>query len=314
MFFRNTVFLMDDPNYITMDADYVNWAAYNSEDYWDVFLATMKFHMLQNHTLQTLTPPKRLRRKILDACKEHNYHAVILTDDKKKYKNEGFELSQAGPISFIEPRVKRFERAFVIGDVHGCVKPLTELLSLSKGYPIVFVGDLVDRGPAQMEVLDLVLEMLSNNGNEVALTPGNHDTSYKYRIGTDKGYDRSREISDKLDQVLEYRSDWVEGPDWIVTHSPCHPKYLRKNDLESLKRSINFKRSSQGLHTKEQIVDKMKSWARNNGPHHIFGHQVFNDVWRYKNLIGIDTGCVGGGKLTGFFTDTKTYVQVEGNK
>jgi hypothetical protein len=120
---------------------------------------------------------------------------------------------------------------------------------------------------------------------------------------------RTQERADKLDKILEFRCDWVEGPDWIVTHSPCHQKYLKKNDEKSLQKSINFRRASQGLHTVEQIEEKMKEWGGGN-VRHIFGHQRFNEPWIYKNMIGIDTGACSGGKLTGYFTDTKEFVQI----
>lgn len=45
----------------------------------------------------------------------------------------------------------------IIGDVHGCYKTLKELLSkLDPTIPVVFVGDLIDRGPLSRKVIKLV--------------------------------------------------------------------------------------------------------------------------------------------------------------
>lgn len=46
---------------------------------------------------------------------------------------------------------------YVIGDVHGCYQTLKELLSkLNPSIPVVFVGDLIDRGPLSRKVIKLV--------------------------------------------------------------------------------------------------------------------------------------------------------------
>src|SRR5690606_9287312 len=82
----------------------------------------------------------------------------------------------------------------IVGDVHGCFDELKELLS-KLGYEInqveasnsnfgfeviapenrkvIFVGDLVDRGPDSPSVLRLVMSMV--NSNVAYCVPGNHD-------------------------------------------------------------------------------------------------------------------------------------------
>jgi protein phosphatase len=74
----------------------------------------------------------------------------------------------------------------IIGDVHGCFDELTELLEKlgytvgadgtyvpPEGRRLIFVGDLVDRGPKSPEVVRLVMDM-SRAGHALAV-PGNHD-------------------------------------------------------------------------------------------------------------------------------------------
>lgn len=74
----------------------------------------------------------------------------------------------------------------VIGDVHGCATELTELLarlsyrqdqsSGAYAHPTrqaIFVGDLVDRGPAQLEVLRTVKSMV--DGGTAQIVMGNHE-------------------------------------------------------------------------------------------------------------------------------------------
>ncbi|MFN4189906.1 MAG: serine/threonine protein phosphatase, partial [Pseudothermotoga sp.] len=42
----------------------------------------------------------------------------------------------------------------------------------------------------------------------------------------------------------------------------------------------------------------------------VFGHTPFHDVFISKDKIGIDTGCVYGGKLTAFRIDDGKIFQV----
>ena len=72
----------------------------------------------------------------------------------------------------------------VIGDIHGCATLLKELLA-GLGYRLeagsyrhpertaVFVGDLVDRGPEQLEVLEIVKAMVDSGAAQIVM--GNHE-------------------------------------------------------------------------------------------------------------------------------------------
>lgn len=72
----------------------------------------------------------------------------------------------------------------IIGDIHGQAKKLQQLL-IKLGYQksdqgfhhpdfkVIFVGDFIDRGPYQLETLQIVKEMV-DNGNAYAVM-GNHE-------------------------------------------------------------------------------------------------------------------------------------------
>jgi len=81
------------------------------------------------------------------------------------------------------------ERVVAIGDVHGAIDPLVELLRASglvdeklawiggKTH-LVMLGDLVDRGPQEREVLDLVMRLereAPNSGGRIHVLLGNHE-------------------------------------------------------------------------------------------------------------------------------------------
>lgn len=60
----------------------------------------------------------------------------------------------------------------MIGDVHGCYKTLLALLKKLPDDQIVFVGDLIDRGPSSKEVVQLVMD----NSDHMLCVQGNHES------------------------------------------------------------------------------------------------------------------------------------------
>ena len=63
-------------------------------------------------------------------------------------------------------------RTIIVGDVHGCALELTSLLErigFGSGDRLVFVGDIVARGPYPLEVLDLARQ------TGAILVRGNHE-------------------------------------------------------------------------------------------------------------------------------------------
>ncbi|MBI4850558.1 MAG: serine/threonine protein phosphatase [Acidobacteria bacterium] len=70
-------------------------------------------------------------------------------------------------------------KTFAIGDVHGQFIALKKLLdSLPINWQedeLVFLGDLVDRGPQSREVIDFVIKLYEENSNKVRVLKGNHE-------------------------------------------------------------------------------------------------------------------------------------------
>ena len=85
----------------------------------------------------------------------------------------------------------------IIGDIHGCFDELVLLLekfeykisqtkdgrfnvTAPENRQAFFVGDLVDRGPKNIEVLKLVMDMVK--GGSALCVPGNHDVKLQKHI------------------------------------------------------------------------------------------------------------------------------------
>ena len=72
-------------------------------------------------------------------------------------------------------------KTFIFGDIHGCVKELSELFDRVKPDPhedtLVFLGDYIDRGPDAKGVVDSVLKWTSTFERVVTLK-GNHEEAF----------------------------------------------------------------------------------------------------------------------------------------
>jgi len=101
---------------------------------------------------------------------------------------------------------------YVVGDVHGCYGALRRLLRecgyRSRRDHLWFVGDLVNRGPSSLDVLDFVMDLDSSRTRCVL---GNHDL---HLVACAEGVAKP-ERGDALEEVLE--SPRVgEIVDWIL--------------------------------------------------------------------------------------------------
>ena len=125
----------------------------------------------------------------------------------------------------------------LIGDVHGCAMTLVRLLE-KLGYHkvngvyrhnnrrVIFLGDIVDRGPRVREALHLVHDMVEQGSAQMVL--GNHEInalSYSTlaRPGSGREYLRehtpgnTRQIAETLEQFANYPLEWNYFLDWFLT-------------------------------------------------------------------------------------------------
>ncbi|MEI6062649.1 MAG: metallophosphoesterase [Bacteroidota bacterium] len=69
-------------------------------------------------------------------------------------------------------------RTWVIPDVHGCLLTLRtlveDLIDVQKGDALIFLGDVIDRGPDSRGVIDYIME-LPGKGIETSVIRGNHE-------------------------------------------------------------------------------------------------------------------------------------------
>ncbi len=190
-----------------------------------------------------------------------------------------------------------WDRVYVVGDVHGCRKELDRLLSElnpSSDDLVVFVGDLVRKGPDSRGVVDLVRSspnMLSVRGNnEEELLNG--EKGFPDLTGDDVDWIAS------LPAVISW--DGV-----IITHAGIDP---RKPPADHTVEDLQNVRSlaPDGGYTRPFWFDRYE-----RPPRVFFGHTVLKDPVVRPHVVGLDTGCVYGGALTAYDFRRDETVSVE---
>lgn len=79
----------------------------------------------------------------------------------------------------LEFSIENSEDIFVIGDIHGNMETLMKIMEfIEKEKPkfVISLGDIVDRGPKQLECLILVLALKILKPNQFFILQGNHET------------------------------------------------------------------------------------------------------------------------------------------
>lgn len=227
----------------------------------------------------------------------------------------------------------------IIGDVHGCFDELVELLE-KLGYEtgksagawhhpderkMVFVGDLVDRGPKIPEVVRLVMD--SVNFGSALCVPGNHDIKFMRKIWGKK-VQINHGLADSLAQFESYDQHYrgfsriaVEFIHKLVSH------YVL-DDGKLVVAHAGMKESMQGRgsgtvrefalfgettgETDDFGLPVRYNWAAEyrGSAMVVYGHTPVPEPEWLNRTINIDTGCVFGGKLTALRYPEKELVSV----
>ena len=219
----------------------------------------------------------------------------------------------------------------IIGDVHGCFVELEELLGTlgysvvrneadernfgfdvtpPEGRKVVFLGDLVDRGPDSPGVLRLVMSMV--NAGTAYCVPGNHDLklqkylngkSVQLKHGLQKTVDQLSSESEKFrNQVREFLYSLVshyvfdEGK-LVVAHAGLKEEMQGRGS--GAVRSFCLYGETTG-EIDEFGLPVRYNWALEyrGKTKVVFGHTPVPEAQWLNRTIDIDTGCVFGGKLT----------------
>jgi len=214
----------------------------------------------------------------------------------------------------------------IIGDIHGCF-PELKMLTMKLGYSwdtgiplhpqnrvLGFVGDLTDRGPQSLAVIQVVWKLWK--ANKAYYSPGNHcNKLYRYFQGRKVQITHGLETTVAELKIISLKEEnhykrmftelyedsplyhILDGGNLIIAHAGIKEEDIGKKN-KSVKTFVLY-----GDITGEFLPDGRpvrRDWAKNYAGEAfiVYGHTPVHEPRQIGNTINIDTGCVFGGKLT----------------
>jgi len=225
----------------------------------------------------------------------------------------------------------------IIGDIHGCYDELCALLgqlgytvdaehgsvTAPPGRRVIFLGDLCDRGPMNVEVLRLVMGMVRDGS--AYCTAGNHDAKLLKKLrganvqlthGLDITVQALQAQSDEfVNEVREFLDGLIshyifDGGKLVVAHAGLVEKYQGRGSARVRDFCLYGDTTDE---TDEFGLPVRLPWANDyrGKAMVVFGHTPNPNVEIVNNTYNIDTGCVFGGKLTALRYPERDIVQVD---
>ncbi|MEI9928778.1 MAG: metallophosphoesterase family protein [Sphingomonas sp.] len=221
-------------------------------------------------------------------------------------------------------RVPQGQRIYAIGDIHGRLDLLDTLLARiddddsarpASDTHIIFLGDLIDRGPNSAQVVQRCLEIhqrlpatrfLLGNHEEVFLQAMSGDLkalAFFNRIGG-----RETILSYGVSEAEYKGSDYAELHGLLQQRVPAdHIAFVGRFEDMIIFGDYAFVHA--GVRPGEPLARQRPSdlrWIRDEFLDHdgilekivVHGHTISADVELARHRIGLDTGAYAGGKLT----------------
>jgi hypothetical protein len=211
------------------------------------------------------------------------------------------------------------DRTLIVGDLHGCREELEDLLEESgfeDGDHLISVGDLVAKGPDSKGVIRLIREL---GGRAVR---GNHDQHclrwWDAKVAGSPLPDlrpAHREVTEQLEpgdwEWLAALPLWLEleDHDALVVHAGLVPDVpLEEQDPFDLMNMRSIVEDGTASRSYEEGTPWASLWP---GPRLVvFGHDAVRGLQTREFAVGLDTGCVYGGWLTGLWLPDRDLVSV----
>ena len=219
------------------------------------------------------------------------------------------------------------KRTIIVGDVHGCITELEELLKITSynksSDNLVLLGDLIDRGPNSIGVVRKAQELRAR------CVMGNHEHNlYKWLASnkTSKGKDYYPWLTDKDISFIINMPTHIKQDNYVLVHAGLrggvplalqtpedmlHIRYIDKYSGET----FSLKKVQKLSKKDARLCFWTKTWM---GPESvIYGHNpssyespLIEVVAPNVSCYGLDTGCCFGGNLTALILETKEIFQV----
>lgn len=200
-----------------------------------------------------------------------------------------------GQHTHIDPT--NWDDIYIVGDPHGCraaVERLCAQLGVTESDLLVFVGDLVRKGPDTKGVVDLV-----RSARNMVTVRGNNE---------EKLLRGSKTVPALTDEDLDWIADRplvISLPETLVVHAGIDPRKDRTDhtvdDLQNVRSMVP-----------DASYEPPFWFDRYEGPERVFfGHTVLAEPIVRDHSVGLDTGCVYGNQLTAYDWCSDELVSVE---
>jgi serine/threonine protein phosphatase 1 len=196
---------------------------------------------------------------------------------------------------------------FAIGDVHGCVDELEELLALlplGSDSTVVMLGDYIDRGPHSRSVIELL--MVEQKRRRIVTLAGNHEEMLReFLDGSDPGRVARFILNGGSTTLADYANDqgewvipadhvrfldelvlWYETDDHFFVHAGVPDRSLK--DIDPIRDRDEL------LWIRRAFIQNPRRWEKRI----VHGHTPVNAVEVSQSRINVDTACAYGGFLT----------------
>lgn len=221
------------------------------------------------------------------------------------------------------------QKIAIIGDIHGCLDELRTLLNLidQTGVTQIFhLGDLVDRGPDAGGVVSLLRQrgIMGVRGNheskllDLRRRQVSPHTIHLDQLRRARSLDQDPANWDYLESLprLHVLDHFLPGP-LVLVHGGLWPRLpLWKQPFAVMMAQLIDPEKPGAVAWSNDALARahgyMPWWEVWDGEETVvFGHTVFPEVHEYGTTIGLDTGCVFGGKLSAIIMPDRIFVQVK---
>lgn len=225
----------------------------------------------------------------------------------------------------------------MIGDLHGCYDEAVHLLEKCKvtaADHVIFVGDLVDRGPDSGKCVDLAIRREKIQEKPAAIL-GNHEEKHLdyedivSRLGRPPHQMPPTHVATRMQLTKEHYEYMRRMPLYlripehnvVAVHAGVFPgRTIEKQDPRHLLhiQMINPQTSDKSMWA-SRVPPNEKGWEFWHrfwdGPERIvFGHSVLDRPLIRDKAVGIDGGACFGMELWAFILPTNEIVSVPGSK
>jgi polynucleotide kinase-phosphatase len=228
----------------------------------------------------------------------------------------------------------------IVGDIHGCFDELCALLRdlgyvvsrredgrfavvPPEGRRLIFLGDLVDRGPDSPSVLRLTMDMVA--AGQAIVVPGNHDAKLVKALNG-RAVKTTHGLAETLEQLAlesaEFREEVrtfldglvshfvLDGGRLVVAHAGMKAEFQGRASGAIREFALYGETTGE---TDEFGLPVRYNWASDYRGEAmvVYGHTPVPEPEWLNRTINIDTGCVFGGALTALRYPERQLVRVE---